>query len=148
MARYQLKDMVLFVDADDFNDKVHPKQKGPRKPDVIPFPHILDKRDEPPAKCLKLSDEAGLIARFIVQGVDTDLIPQIINSEYGGKVPHPVNDVQTVLTMLRDEYDFLENRVDQMGYAPPRKIGFEPDCPGKYDLDFRVNWFGTGVIKF
>ena len=78
MPRYQLKDKCLFVDAQDL-------AAGTRYPEVIPFAHILDKSTT--ATYLKLNDTAGFIARFIVIGVDTDLIPQIILSEYGGTLP-------------------------------------------------------------
>ena len=81
MPRYQLKDKCLFVDAYVYDEQT--RKPSTKKPDAIPSPHILDQGADP-ATCLKLNDAAAFIARFIVLGVDTSIIPQIVQSEYPG----------------------------------------------------------------
>jgi hypothetical protein len=135
--RYQLQDKCLFVDATD-------RRGGRRKPQAIPHPHVLDQRVTP-AKFLNFNDEAGFVARFIVQGVDTDLIPEILRSEYGDKVKNPKDMVKQVVQLLKP---YLEPRTFQREYEAP-KIVAQGDFQQKgYRLDFKVNWFGTGCCKF
>ena len=135
--RYQLKDKCLFVDATS-------RQNGLRKPQANPHPHILDQRGNQ-ARFLNLNDEAGFVARFIVQGVDTDLIPEILRSEYGNRVQDPQAMVQAVVGFLGP---YLEARTVQREYDPPRVVGQGNFAQKGYRLNFRVNWFGTGCCKF
>jgi hypothetical protein len=149
MPRYQLANKCLFLDAKELGS-------NNRVPKELPFPHILDQRTTP-TTYLKLSDGASFIARFIVQGVDTKLIPEIVSSEYGSQVKDPATDVQDVLNMLMP---YLDKRGPQGPYEapqPPDKNhpedpykalkGEHVDSKGKplvgYMLDFSVNWFGT-----
>jgi hypothetical protein len=151
MPRYKLKAKCLFVDAKDLDDPKTPK----RHPIEIPFAHILDKSE---GSCLKLNDTAGFIARFIVLGVDTDLIPQIIYSEYGGTKPQPTEKQNSQSqTEIKNAVDFVVGKL--MPYLETRTLA---DCPrpyesandygvdkhaGKYKLDFSVNFVGTGIVK-
>jgi hypothetical protein len=153
MARWKLKSKCLFVDAQDLDDPKHPK----RYPTEIPFAHILDKNTK---DCLKLNDTAGVIARFIVIGIDTDLIPQIIFSEYGGTKAEPVayenRDAQSeaeiktaVNFVLQKLLSFLEPRTLKdcnRPYSPPLDYPVEKH-EGKYKLDFSVNFVGTTCCK-
>jgi len=135
MSRWELKDKCLFVDATDRDTNL-------KKPDDIAASHVMDKSTAP-ATYLKLNDGAAFIARFIVMGVDTDLIPQILKSEYGAAVKDPVAEVQTVVAMLTP---YLKPRSFARPHQAPKDHG-KGTHSGKYDLDFRVNWFGTGVFK-
>jgi hypothetical protein len=135
MPRYQLKDRCLFVDA-----KHH--EKNARHPIEIPFAHVMDKRTKD-VTYLKLNDAAGFIARFIVQGVDTALISQILRSEYGTKVKDPDAEVKAVVELL-DPY--LMPREYHRPYQAPKDHGVAKHS-GKYSLNFRVNWFPIGGYK-
>jgi hypothetical protein len=139
--RYQLKSKCLFVDAVD-RDSNSPG----RKPDDIKHAHVMDtnKKSE---NCLKLNDMAGFIARFVVQGVDVDVIPQILLSEYDytQATTTPKDDVDKVVSMLYP--DFVKKRAHKREYETPEPRG-KMSHHGKYDLDFKVNWFGTGCCKF
>ncbi len=143
--RYQLKDQCLFVDAYAYDEKN--KKPGNKKPDAIPSPHILDQSVDPPKK-MELNDAAALITRFIVLGVDTGLIPQILQSEYPGAGAIFANEVTAVVNMLAP---YLENRSYQRAYQPPQAgsaVTYLGVAGRKgYDLDFRVNWFPVGGIK-
>lgn len=55
---------------------------------------------------MPFSDVAAFIARLIVLGVDSDIIPEILVSEYGS-VPNPIGAFNTVYAMMRD---YLEPR--------------------------------------
>jgi hypothetical protein len=136
MASYQLKDLHLFVDATD-------RQHNVKKPDDIPFPHVMDK-SVTPATYIKLNDAAAFIARFLVMGVDTDDIAQILSSEYGSRVKDPGGEVQAVVAMLYP--DHLENRTFTRNYQAPKDQG-HGNHSGVYELNFRVNWFVTGGFK-
>jgi hypothetical protein len=151
MPRYKLKDKCLFVDAKNFDDPKAPK----RFPNEIPFAHILDKNT---GSHLKLNDTAGFITRFIVMGVDTDLIPQIIYSEYGGTLPKLFEGkcakaeaavkaaVKAVVKILRP---YLKPRTladCKQPYEPPKDLGVGKGLV-KYTLDFSVNFVGIGVVK-
>jgi hypothetical protein len=140
MPRYQLQDKCLFVDAYLY-DKVNRKPRAQKKPDLVPYPHINDQRVSP-ATYLRLNDGAAFITRFIVLGVDTDLIPQIVDSEYQGSTPTAVQDVANVVAMLMP---YLEPRTYQRPYQHPQNQGVHPHAGG-YPLDFSVNWFGTGGL--
>jgi hypothetical protein len=145
---YQLKDKCLFVDANVYDEK-NKKYADKVKPDPPPttgkieFAHVMDKSTTP-ATYLMLNDAAAFIARFLVMGVDTDLIAQIISSEYGSKVKDPLGEVQAVVTMLFPSY--LEYRTFPRSYQAPQKEG-GGNHSGTYELDFRVNWFVTGGFK-
>jgi hypothetical protein len=135
MERYELKDKCLFVDATD-------RETNTKKPVDIGASHAMDK-STPSAKYLKLNDGAAFIARFIVMGVDTELIAQILVSEYGSAVRDPAAEVRAVVKMLEP---YLKPRSFARPYQAPRDHGGGQHS-GHYDLDFRVNWFGTGVFK-
>jgi hypothetical protein len=146
MSRYQLKDKCMFVDAYVYDEQN--RKPGAKKPDAIPSPHILDQRTDP-ATSLKLNDTAAFITRFIVLGVDTDLIPQILQSEYPGAGAIFANEVNTVYTMLAP---YLDKRSYQRAHQAPQAIGSAATYQGisgkkGYDLDFRVNWFPIGGYK-
>lgn len=135
MERWELKNKCLFVDATD-------RDTNKKKPDDIAAPHAMDKNASP-ATYLKLNDGAAFIARFIVMGLDTDLIAQILKSEYGPAVTDPAAEVAKVVTMLSP---YLKKRSFVRPYQAPNDHGGGHHS-GNYDLDFKVNWFGTGVFK-
>jgi len=135
MPSYQLKDRCLFVDATD-------REKNLKKPDDINAPHVMDKRANP-ATYLKLNDAAAFIARFIAMGLDTDLIAQILSSEYGNKVKDPVAEVLAVVGLLQD---YLQPRNFARPYQAPKSPGGGKHS-GTYELNFRVNWFPIGGYK-
>ncbi len=144
MPRFQMKPKCLFVDA-----LTHKKPEdgdydtAVRKPDDLPFPLVMDQRVSP-AKYLALNDTGGLIARFIVQGVDTDkLLPQIIQSEYGISLTEATKEVESVKSTLMP---YLQPRTHQRAHQQPQvhKTG---DHPGKFPLDFSVNFMGAAVLK-
>ncbi len=144
MPRFQLKPKCLFIDA-----LTHKKPEegdygiGARKPDELPFPFVMDK-GVLPAKYLALNDTAGLIARFIVQGVDTDkLLPQIIQSEYEISLTEAAQEVENVKTTLMP---YLEPRSHQRAHQKPQ-VHKSGEHPGKFLLDFRVNLIGAAVFK-
>jgi len=95
---------------------------------------------------LKLNDTAGFITRFIVFGVDTDLIPQILSSEFGGDVVDHQAEVSKVVEMLKGYLLKLPPTLEKKTYEEPKSLGVD-GLTGGYDLDFRVNWFPTGWIK-
>ena len=144
MPRFQLKRKCLFLEA-----LVHKKpEEGDyaikaRKPDALPFPLVMDQSSSP-AKYLALNDTAGLIARFIVQGVDTDkLLPQIIQSEYGISSADAVQEVEIVKTTLMP---YLDPRSHKKTHQKP-KVAKTGKHPGKFPLNFRVNFVGPVVFK-
>jgi len=149
MPSYQLKDKCLFVDAfvyDEPNKEPKKKTKPDKPPTTgkIELAHVMDKNPTP-AKYLMLNDAAAFIARFIVMGVDTKDIPEILKSEYGSQVTNPVADVNAVVAMLFPSY--LETpRTSPRPYQAPKDEG-KGTHSGIYDLDFRVNWFVTGGFK-
>jgi hypothetical protein len=138
MPRYKLKVQCLFVDAKELDGTR-------RQPQDLLFAHVLDAR-QTPAKVLKFNDTAGFIARFILLGVEIGLIPEIIHSEFGDQVTDPLGEVQAVLKMLRLYVD--ERRPeDRMKHETPSSEDHGTHG-GKYDLDFRVNFYATtGVSK-
>jgi hypothetical protein len=138
MPRYKLKDFCLFVDAKE-------KDGTRKKPQDLPFAHVLDSRGGG-VKVLKFNDTAGFIARFILFGVEVGLIPEIVHSEFGDQVTDPLSEVQAVLKMLNP---YIEERksADRMKHEPPSSED-KGTHSGKYDLDFRVNFYATtGVSK-
>ena len=138
MPRYKLVDKCLFVDAKELD--------GTRKcPQGLLFAHVMDSRQSP-AKVLKFNDTAGFIARFILFGVEIGLIPEIVHSEFGDQVKDPLGEVQAVLKMLSP---YVEERksADRMKYDPASSED-KGTHTGKYDLDFRVNFYAsTGMAK-
>jgi len=103
----------------------------------------MDKRSSP-AKYLALNDVAGFIARFIVQGVDTDLyLPQIIVSEYGISPDQAKNDIKNVLDWL---LPYLKSRTSSRTHEPAQNLG-QGQHSGVYELNFKVNPLGMGVFK-
>jgi hypothetical protein len=140
MPRYQLKNKILFVDAASEHD--HNK----KKPDTIKAAHVLDQSGGG-KKILKLDDTAGFIARFIVQGVETDnLLPEILKSEYSN-IANAQDEVNKVRDMLFPKY------VQQLGASTKAYVPVIPPDPEEpytkeYKLDFSPNWFAIGWIKF
>jgi hypothetical protein len=142
MARYQLKKKCLFVEAKVY-DKTHWLPTDVKKPDDIKSAHLLDKSTKP-ATYLKLNDGAAFITRFIVMGVDTDLIPKILISEYGSAAANPQQEVTNVVKMLLPR--FLTKRTYLRPHHDPQDLG-EGTHSGKYSLNFRVNPFNVGILK-
>jgi hypothetical protein len=142
--RYELEEDVLFVDARDYlTNKKYPKE--------IPFPHILDQRVHPNIY-LKLNEGASYITRFIVQGVDTALIAEILRSEYRTSEGDKVDkvdfeaEVHAVLRMIKT-YLKEPPRGSKRGYEPPKSLG-RGKHEGGYELDFSVHSFVIGCCKF
>jgi hypothetical protein len=139
MARYQMKDGCIFVDAND------PKDKKKKKPDDFPCPHVFNQNTK---TYVAFNDAAGFIARFIVMGVDTNVIPQVLVSEYGSAaVANPQGAVDTVYAMMKD---YLENRPagsygNPGNYQPP--VQLPPKHTGKLKLDFSTNPVGIVNLK-
>ena len=117
MPRYQLKDKCLFVDAYLYDERT--RKPSTKKPDAIPSPHILDQSADP-ATCLRLNDAAAFIARFIVLGVDTSIIPQIVQSEYPGSGGIAADEVEVVRTLM---LPYLEDRTFKRTHQPPKAQG-------------------------
>ncbi len=136
MPRYQLADKCLYVSA-----KHHVTKE--RIPKEIPFPHILDQRKNP-WTYLKLNNAVSYITRFIVLGVDTDLIPEIVRSEYGAKVENPKAEVENVLKILKP---YLKKRVAKRRYQLPKTLG-EGNIEGGYDLDCGVRSIPFTFVKY
>jgi hypothetical protein len=143
MPRYRLKDKCLFVDAYVYDEQKR-KPFSSDIPSAIPSPHVLD-QNTTPATYLYLNDTAAFIARFIVMRVDTNLIPGILSSEYGPKVTNPAQDVNDVLAMLNPYLEPDTPPIFVRPYHKPKDKG-KGQHPGKYPLDFSVNWFGTGGV--
>jgi hypothetical protein len=135
--RYEMENKCAFVDAAEEHD--HKK----KKPKDIQSAHVMDQRPGT-AKVLKLNDTAGFIARFIVQGVDIDVIPQILTSEYGSTITNPKGEVDKVLAMLKP---YVKKRSGTNQYSAAQ-AGTASDYTGTYELDFKINWFAIGWIKF
>jgi hypothetical protein len=152
MKRWQLKKKYLFVDAQVFQKPGNDDYTtATRVPASIPYAHVMDKMASPdnngpaPSPYLALNPGAGFIARFIIQGVDTDdLLPQILVSEYGLTLQQAKDEVGKVLGMLNA---YLRPRVYNRPHQDPAVEKQDVHATGQYDLDFRVNWFGAGVIK-
>jgi len=137
MARYKLKDGCIFVDAND------PRDKKKKKPDDYPFPHVFNQNTK---AYVAFNDGAGFIARFIALGVDTNVIPQILVSEYG-PVSNPQGAVDKVYAMMKD---YLENRPagsyeDPGNYQSP--VQLPPRHTGALRLDFSTNPVGIVNLK-
>jgi hypothetical protein len=144
MPRFQMKPKCLFVDAlHHKKPEVGDYRTGVRKPDDLPFPLVMDQSSSP-AKYLALNDTAGFIARFIVQGVDTDwLLPQIIQSEYGISPTDAAQEVEKVKTTLMP---YLAPRSHKRTHQKP-KVDKAVKHSGKFPLDFSVNFLGATVLK-
>jgi len=137
MARYQLKEHCCFVDAFHHEKKV-------RKPDSYPFPHVFHQKDK---TYVSFNDTAAFIARFIVLGVDTDVIPQILVSEYGAsKVPNPAAEVDEVYKMMKG---YLTLRKKHRTHTAPGKwpAAAKPKHTGKLRLSFSTNPVGIINLK-
>ncbi len=144
MARWQLVDKVMFVQAFTMNSTGKP-------PAELPFPHILDQRvyeiNKLKATYTQLSDAEAFITRFIVMGVDDGLIPQILASETGASNPGAA--VRDVVNLL-NSHGYLQPRGPRtydntLDSSYPRE-GTQ-DKHNKHTLDFNCNWFGTGQSK-
>jgi hypothetical protein len=159
---YRLKDKCLFVDFRAY-DGTHwqPRNQQPPVPPVGGPPgeitpdaitqlaHILDQRPPGPPTWVPLNDTAAFITRLIVMGVDVDLIPELLKSEYSEQ---QIGSFKTQVTdLVKDLQPYIEVRQpnDRRGSQPhgnePPKILAKKTFPHKgYNLDFSVNWFGTG----
>jgi hypothetical protein len=141
MARYQLKAGCIFVDAQH--------EQGNRKPDDYPFPHVFNQNTH---DYVAFNDTAGFIARFITLGVDTEVIPQILSSEYGAMVANPRAAVDTVYNLMKDylkprQHQLAGKYADPGNYQPPPPIHLGPKHTGKLTLDFSTNPIGISYIK-
>ncbi len=153
MARYQLKKRCLFVDAIKHKkpeDEDYDIDK--REPQEIPYAHVMHVKDdsgsETSATYLPLNNMAGFITRFIVQGVDTDdLLPKIIQSEYGISQDQATKDVTAIEKMLKGGGFIIERKHKRNREDPLQHPGTGGNHPGKYSLDFKVNFFGAGFLK-
>jgi hypothetical protein len=155
MPRYRLRDECLLVDAYVY-DETNKKPSGEKKPDPLKCAHINDQSTNPPTY-LKLNDGAAFIARFIALRVKTELISEILKSEYGDKIHDPVGDVNKVVAMLRPylvriDKENIEDPIpeDPSPYERPYEVPNhkgQGQHSGHYDLDFRVNWFPIGGYK-
>jgi hypothetical protein len=143
MPRYRLKDKCLLVDAYVY-DETNRKPFSANIPSAVPAPHVSDQNTDP-ATYVYLNDTAAFIARFIVMRVDTALIPDILKSEYGARITNPAQDVQDVLTILNPYLEPDAPPTFVRPYQKPKTVG-KGKHPGKYPLDFSVNWFGTGGV--
>jgi len=145
MARYQLKPHCVFVDAFDLDQVTDPIVPHREKPNTdIPFAHVMDKSTMP-APYVTLNDGAAFITRFIILGVDTGMIPQILISEYGMQLPQAKDEVAAVLKLLYPQY--LVDRTYTRTYVKPGKLVEGKHPTGNYPLDFKVNFLGGGVLK-
>jgi hypothetical protein len=140
MARYKLKEGCIFVDANE------PKDKNKKAGDK-PFPHVFHQGAN--VTFVAFNEQAAFIARFIALGVDTDAIPQIIESEYSpGVVPNPVLEVGMVLGMMAN---YLEDRGERKPYALPgyyqSPVALPDPHDGKLKLDFSTNPIGFVNLK-
>jgi hypothetical protein len=146
MARYQLVDKVMFVDAHTINSTGKP-------PVELPIPHILDQRvyELPTKKATytQLSPAEAFITRFIVMGVDTDLISQTFASETGTDINNSKAAVQAAVNLL-NSHQYVQQR-GQRNYSTI----LDPNYPRegtqnkhmKHTLDFNCNWYGSGSNK-
>jgi hypothetical protein len=137
MARYQLKADCCFVDALD-------PVSGDRKPNNYPFPHVFNQKTK---TYVPFNDAAGFIARFIVLGVDTGVIPQILVSEYGAsKKMDPAAEVAQVYNMMKA---YLEPRKGRKPHSAPGKwpAATKPKHTGKLRLSFSTNPIGYVNLK-
>ncbi len=151
MPRYQLKPLCYFADGydiDNITSPFTPDRSKHGKPNTdIKFAHIMDKRSGPPYTYLKLNDGAAFIARFIIQGVDTDLIPQIVISEYNLPQSQAKNAADEVVAVLGMIQEYLTTRVVVRKYVAPDNLGTGSHPTGKHQIDFKVNQLGGGGWK-
>jgi hypothetical protein len=131
MARYMLQHMCFFVDAWDYD-------RGSRPPQA-PTAQVVDKRGSSPTY-MELSDDAAFIARFLVQGVDTGLIAQILVSD-GMDPDQAPTDIDAVYKAIKHTLRPYEPK----SHHPPNVSAPKPHK--SYDLPFDVNPLGVGVIK-
>jgi hypothetical protein len=175
MARWKLKEGCLFVDAFHL-EKSQGKEIKYRADQIIKYPHIMDKRETGKEEddnddntvsypCTLFNDLDGFIAGFIVMGVDTDLIPQIVASEYEMDELAADKEVKATLQVMR-HYDYLveqeppsKRHLEAMALKKEEAMAegkefdqaFEEDrryFSGKYDLNFNVNPVGNVRIKY
>ena len=100
MPSYKLKDKCLFVDAFVYDEpnkkpKMKAKPKNPPTTGTIVLAHVMDK-STPDNKYVMMNDAAAFIARFIVMGVKTEDIPQLLKSEYQDNVTNFSKEVEDV----------------------------------------------------
>lgn len=135
MARWKLKRNCCFVDATD--------NLGNR-PHNLPLAKVIDKTDQNTNKCLDLNDGAAFVARFIVQGVDTDLIQQILLSEYRNFTPAEAQQwVDYVYGQLRPFLIPCHHRRHDVPEVESLAVGVHNVDP----LDFKVNPIGNIIFK-
>ncbi len=146
MARYQLKPKCVFVDAYDLDLIKDPIVPNRGKPNTdIKSAHIMDKRTEkPPYPYVMLNDGAAFIARFITMGLDTSLVLQVIESEYGISPSQAQKEFNIALNILQP---YLDPRTYGRTHVNPAGLGTGTHDTGEYDLNFRVNILGGGGWK-
>jgi hypothetical protein len=136
MARWNLKQNCCFVEAY--------KDKNNTKLDQLQKARLLHKKGDRDYTCLEFSDDAAFVARFIVQGVDTDLIQQILLSEYTGL---EAQDAQGYVTYVYNQLQPYLVPAGRKPLKPPLDVSENPDAETSFPLDFKVNWIGNIVFK-
>jgi len=136
MARWNLKQNCCFVEA--YKDKNNTKLEQLLKA------RLLHKKGDKDYTCLEFSDDAAFVARFIVQGVDTDLVQQILLSEYQGLAPQ---DAQVYVTYVYNQLQPYLVPASRKPLQPPFDVSENPALPTSFELDFKVNWIGNIVFK-
>ena len=131
MARWKCAPHCCYVES---NHKEH----GTLKPDNYPFPHVFNRKT---GDYVEFNQGAGFIARLIAQELDTDFIPAILKSEYGGAVTDPVGEVKKVLDAMKP----------YLIPAPPKKyqapIGTSRVGHEGFLLEFKTNLIGNIIFK-
>ena len=131
MARYRCKPECCYVESNH-------KETGHLKPDNYKFPHIFNRKT---GDYVKFNKGAGFIARFIAQGLDIDIIPAILRSEYGNAVRDPAGDVDKVFKAMQP----------YLIPAPPNQYQAPTGTSGAghtgFLLDFKTNLIGNIIFK-
>ncbi len=149
MARYQLKPLCYFIDGYDIDvipSPFTPDRSIHGKPNTdIKFAHIMDKSSgRPPYPYLKLNDGAAFIGRFITMGVDTGLIAQILESEYGISPHQAQTEVNVALATIQQ---YLVPRIIVRAHVAPGDLGRDTHPTGIHQINFKVNQLGGGGWK-
>jgi hypothetical protein len=163
MPRYKLKKDCLFIDAYDLDAaKANPANSPQRQKLVIPHAHLMNKSETEGKKNQQtgeieypytmLNDLAGFIGRFIVMGVETDLLlPQIIASEFDLKPDRAKKEVDDAYALMKAYLEEIvpagTSRQLKKFVGNSTKPALHGHHPGEYDLNFRVNPMGIGFLK-
>jgi hypothetical protein len=135
MPRYQCKPNCCFVES-------WHKESGTKRPDDYPFPHVFNQGT---GDYVEFDKAGAFIARFIIQGLDTDFIPQILVSEYGSGVKNPQGEVAQVLADMLPFLDILPG--PPRSYKAPAKGKSNKGHKGTFELNFKPNLIGNIIIK-